>query len=188
MAPTPTIVNFTVPVADGVTIENTNGVLSVIPTSQPAPVGTFPPAGTTWDGTTFTVPKISTTELDITGGTTYPDGNYLTNFAEGLETYVPYVAPVIPPPTAPVVSPAYSVVLPATTGVASEMTASVTLKIAGITATANTVTCGPQVIPPGGNWDWVAFISAPGVVTVQVRNKTWAAVNFPATTFTVKVQ
>ena len=61
------------------------------PAGPQGPAGTLP-TGMTFDGTTLTVPKISTTELLLTGGTAYSAGNYLATFDSSNNlTYTPYV-------------------------------------------------------------------------------------------------
>jgi hypothetical protein len=169
----------TIPAPDGTTITSKGNVWSCVQSGGL-------PSGVTFANGLLTAPAISTAKLTLTGGVNYAAGLYLTSIdASGNITYSPYVAPA-GGTAAP--STAYTVTLPANASVGSELTTSVTLKIPGVTPTANTVTANPQVWAAGGNFDFIAWISAPGVVTVQVRNKTWAPLNFPATVFTVKVQ
>lgn len=95
---------------DNVTLGlNSTGQLSVIRSGA----STWPPAGITFDGTTLTVPKLSTTQVSLTGGTNYPNGLYVASFTGGVITWIPLTASILP--TGSAVIPAQTVTVPAQT-------------------------------------------------------------------------
>ncbi len=83
---------FTIPVADGTTITETNGVLSAV--TQAVAGG----AEVSYSNGVITINGVAITtltldNLTLIGGTTYPAGTYLVSFdANGDLTYTPYVA------------------------------------------------------------------------------------------------
>lgn len=76
---------FVVPAPDNTTITSKNNVWSCV-----VPPATGLPSGMSFDGTTLTVPKLSTTLITLTGGTSYGNGTYLATFSNGLLTFTPY--------------------------------------------------------------------------------------------------
>jgi hypothetical protein len=130
------------------------------------------PAGLTFDGTTLTVPKLSTALLTLTGGIAYPDGQYLASLKSGVLTYVPYVAPAAGSGSTSPAGKTYTVAIPQQSGwslnwypvpgavVAAGQTYSVSPAFAGAPPTTFNY------------FDETLFVNSAGAVYIRVANGT----------------
>lgn len=153
----------------------------------------FPP-GMTFDGTTFAVPVISTTTLQLTRGVTYADGLYLTSLKGGAVTYTPYVPPSGTPatPTSPVtpVTPAagkaYTVAIPEQKGWSLNWY----IVPNAVVTSGQTFSISPVVIGvPTPVWNYInetLFVNSLGAVYIRVGNGTATALPASQAVVTIK--
>lgn len=142
------------------------------------------PAGITFDGTTFKVPKLSTAELTLTGGTPYADGQYLVSIKSGLLTYVPYTAPT---GGASLPGKSYPLAVPQQAGWAVGWF----LVPNAVVTPGQTYSTSPVItgVPSPATWNyitWATFVNSSGQVYLRIGNGTGNA--FPASSWTVTIK
>jgi hypothetical protein len=150
------------------------------------------PTGLTFDGTTFTAPKISTTQLTLTGGTTYTAGNYLVSISStGVLTYTPYVPSTGSSPLIGLVQ------VPALAAYAKYQTTvsvpgAIAPTVSGSTVTGMAAYASP-INPPtpsnnqiNGYYNLTAWVSSNGVVSFYFNDNGGSA--RPAQNWIIKVQ
>jgi hypothetical protein len=181
----PAILSAQTPVIPSVAVDGTtitakivNGttVLScVVPGSSSLPVGM------TFDGTTLTVPKLSASELSLTGGTAYANGLYLAKFTSGAITWTPYT-----PPSASA-GATYTVAIPATSGTSFTLVPGLTVAKGQVWSLTPVFSGAPNAA--GSPWIYAnlsLWVNSAGAAYVRLQNTTSTPI--PASSVTVVVK
>lgn len=168
-------VTFNIPQPDGTTIVvNSAGKWSCA-------VSAGLPAGLTFDGTTFTAPKLSAQSINLTSGTTYPAGTYLVTLdASSNFTLTPYVAPTGGGSGSTVIGA--TIAVPSST-IAAFAEQSKTYTLVGLPApsTPAVVFVNPS-IDFGGNVRYSYRVTAANTIVLKLTNVVSSAQTVPAYT------